>query len=248
MKLADYRSFCSHDRQSRDVLANIGFVDEADPVYPDLAFSLPETMFQRPARRARSRRKVAVGVYDYKGRGTSGGAAAAAYAGYLEKLAAFVSWLHAHDYDVRIILGDLTYDEAVVRDLRAVLDAKGTAGDRVEDEPARSVDQVVGQIADVDFVVASRFHNVLLSLLVGRPTVSISYNAKNDALMTDVGLGDYCQSVEDFEVDRLVQHFQSLERSAEPLMRSVATKVGSYRRDLAKQYGVLFEAVGAARR
>ena len=40
------------------------------------------------------------------------------------------------------------------------------------------------QIAEVEVVVASRFHNVLLALLLGKPVVSIAYNQKNDALMT----------------------------------------------------------------
>jgi polysaccharide pyruvyl transferase WcaK-like protein len=159
-------------------------------------------------------------------------------------------WLLEHDYDVRVIIGDLTYDEPVVRDLRAWLETRSIAEyrDRIEDEPAASVDQIIEQISDVDLVVASRFHNVLLSLLIGRPVVSISYNEKNDALMTDVGLAAYCQTVDRFEVPRLIEQLRSLENDAAALLESVAAKVATYRRELQGQYEILFQILGASRR
>jgi hypothetical protein len=148
---------------------------------------------------------------------------------------------------VRIIVGDLTYDEPVVRDLRAWLEAGPISGHshRFEDQPATSVDQVIDQIADADVVVASRFHNVLFGLLVGRPVLSIAYNAKNDALMGAVGLADYCRSVDTFEVDDLVERFCALEADARSLLPSVAARVAVYRRELERQYDALFGAVDA---
>jgi len=45
-------------------------------------------------------------------------------------------------------------------------------------------------------VVATRYHNVVCALRVGKPTISIGYAVKNDALLAGMGLADYCQSIE----------------------------------------------------
>jgi len=241
--LADIRSF--RDRQSQELLKSAGFSCDRDAIYPDLAFSMPESMTSRPATGSRPRRKVAVGVYDYRCRGAAGGADAVSYASYIEKLGKFVVWLFEHDYDVRIVIGDLTYDEPVVRDLRAWLTPGPISGHghQFEDQPARCVDEVVDQIADADVVVASRFHNVLFALLAGRPVLSIAYNAKNDALMADVGLANYCQSIDTFDVEGLVERFCALERNAHLLLPSIAAKVAFYRREVDRQYDRLFGVI-----
>ena len=65
----------------------------------------------------------------------------------------------------------------MVEDARQKLE--GTTGEAVscdiEDlaEPAESFEQLVEQLATVDFVVASRYHNVVLGLLLAKPVVSL---------------------------------------------------------------------------
>lgn len=75
---------------------------------------------------------------------------------------------------------------------------------------AASFGQLVEQFSTVDFVSASRYHNVGLGLLLGKPVVSLSFEAKHDALMSDVGLGEYCLSLDDFSLERLLEQFQRL--------------------------------------
>ncbi len=70
-------------------------------------------------------------------------------------------------------------------------------------EPTNSLHDIMCQIADTDIVVATRFHNVICALKLGRPTISISYEAKNDAVLADFGLGTFCQHIEHFDVERL---------------------------------------------
>jgi polysaccharide pyruvyl transferase WcaK-like protein len=183
-----------------------------------------------------------VGVYDFAGRGRGGAASTNAYREYLEKIGSFVIWLLERGYAVRVIIGDLSYDEGVLDDLRQWLRARGVgplaAG--LEDEIARSVEQVIEQIADCDIVVASRFHNVLLALLLARPVVSLSYNEKNDALMTEMGLGDFCQKIEDFRLDRLIEQLGEIERIAGDVRPLLLEKAASFRAALDRQYERLF--------
>ena len=66
-----------------------------------------------------------------------------------------------------------------------------------------------------DFVVATRFHNVVCALKLVRPTVSIGYEAKNDAVMTELGLGEFCQSIEELDLDLLNKQLAELMNNRE---------------------------------
>ncbi len=243
LRLADYRSY--RDRQSKDRLQKLGFAAEKDPVCPDLAFSLPETMAtERGAdtRRQSQKPTIGVGLFDHRGRGLGGPSDAAAYREYLEKIASFVMWLLEREYPVRVMIGDLTYDEPVLEDLRVLLASRGIAkyAGRFRDEAARSVEQVMDQLAGLDLVVASRFHNVLLALMLGKPVVSVSYNEKNDALMSQMGLGDYCRPIETFDLEWLVDRFTDIQANAARLKPGIVAKAAQFRSDLSRQYDVLF--------
>jgi polysaccharide pyruvyl transferase WcaK-like protein len=250
LRLADYRSY--RDLQSQEHLKRVGFASARDRVYPDLAFSLPKGLASPgtngpPPADARPRRSVAVGLYNYRGRGQASPADAAAYGDYLDTIGSFVMWLLEGGFAVRIIIGDLTYDEPVIGDLRRVLRDKGVGrfGDRLADEPAASVEDVMRQIAEVEVVVASRFHNVLLALLLGKPVVSIAYNEKNDALMTQMGLSRFCQSIDQLDLGRLIEQFTEIEANASTLGASIAAKGAAYRDRLDEQYQTVFATAGA---
>jgi polysaccharide pyruvyl transferase WcaK-like protein len=234
LRLAHYR--CYRDRQSRDLLEGIGFAAGQDPVYPDLAFSLPE--FAAPVGgRGGPRPLVAVGVYDY-----CGGGETTAYRVYLDKLCSFVLWLLERDYRVRIVVGDLSYDASVRSHLRGAIAARGVTprSDGLLDEPASSVEQLVEQLAGTDVVVATRFHNVVLALILGKPVLSISYNQKNDALMDQMGLAGYCQPIGQLDVDLLIRQFQDLEGNAARLRPVVLEKTRQNRALLEEEYAVIF--------
>jgi polysaccharide pyruvyl transferase WcaK-like protein len=242
LRMADYRSY--RDLHSKQEMQKSGFDDPHDSIFPDLAFSLPAppTNGAGQAGTPGAPRVVAVGLYNFKNRGLGSESDARAYRDYLEKLASFVAWLLDRNYRVRVIIGDLTYDEAVLHDFRALLESKGLRRDgvRLEDAAASSVEDVMHQIAAVDVVVASRFHNVLLGLFLGKPVVSIAYNEKNDALMAAVGLERYCQWIHDFGVDRLREQFLELEGDPEGIRRSIVTKAATFRDELDDQYRQLF--------
>jgi polysaccharide pyruvyl transferase WcaK-like protein len=246
LRLADYRSY--RDLQSKAHLQRVGFDADGDAVYPDLAFSLPKAMTARSPTAPRERPRVAVGIYNYRGRGQGSAEDAAAYRHYLDKVGSFVMWLLERHYDVRVIIGDLSYDEPVLGDLRRILENMDVARyrGRLDDEPAASVEEVMRQIADVDVVVASRFHNVLLGLLLGKPVVSISYNEKNDALMAEMGLSKYCQSIDRLDFDRLIEQFSDIQENAVPLRAAIAAKGTSYRDQLNEQYRVIFRRLQPA--
>jgi polysaccharide pyruvyl transferase WcaK-like protein len=77
-------------------------------------------------------------------------------------------------------------------------------------ETASSFHDVMSQIANTDVVVATRYHNVVCALMLGKPTISIAYAKKNDVLLAEMNLAEFCQHIEDLDVDLIVNQFTRL--------------------------------------
>ena len=243
LRLAAFRSF--RDDLSRDRAARLGAVVSGDHVYPDLAFSLPSEVLTGAAAAPSGAGAVGVGIYNYRGRGLGGPEAARAYQNYLRIICDFIVTQLGRGLPVRVIIGDYAYDEAVRLDVRAELEKRGAlaGGAPYADEPARSFEEVLEQLRSVELLVASRFHNVLLALLLGRPVVSISYDQKNDALMAGVGLASYCQPIDSLDAGRLAAQFDDLERNASLIRGPLAASAKAYRARLEEQYAQLLATI-----
>ncbi len=243
LALGDYRSY--RDRFSKEYLEGIGFSTMSDGVYPDLAFSLPKAML--PASKKCGHHKMVIGVgliayHDRRGRSESGDRI---YRKYISSVARLICMLMDHGYTVRLLIGDAVYDQDVRRDLRALLEARGEEyvnGARLVDEPASSVAELLPQLAATDLVVASRFHNVLLAIMLGKPVVALSYHEKIVSLMDELGLSKFCHDIEDFGTDKLVRQITTLERDAGNVRYRtlIEQRTEAYRKVLDEQYEFVF--------
>jgi polysaccharide pyruvyl transferase WcaK-like protein len=240
LSLADFRSY--RDDSSKQYLKSIGFPADNDPVYPDLAFSLPETML--PAGRDSKGRRLVVGLglMLYAGRYSVERPTNAIYAAYLETLVEFVKWLLAHEYNVRLLIGDLG-DAPVTRELRSLLKDRLVTDDdgRIIDEPVASVEDLLSQFAATDFVVATRFHNVLFALLLSKPVIAISFHHKCASLMSQMGLSEYCQDINRLSLGSLIEQFCRLEKNAGNLKPKIKQKVEGCRKALDDQYHLILQ-------
>jgi polysaccharide pyruvyl transferase WcaK-like protein len=170
-----------------------------------------------------------------------------AYRRYLEKVTAFVAWLLDRDYTVQLLIGDVSYDTRVKGDVKAMLQERdpARATGRIVDVPVSSVEQLIAQLAKTDMVVATRFHNILLALMLNKPVVALSYHEKITSLMSGVGLAEYCQDIDAPGVDGLVERFTRLERNAGATRSLIERKAEEFRSSLDEQYAriaSLFEA------
>jgi polysaccharide pyruvyl transferase WcaK-like protein len=235
---ACYRSY--RDEYSRNYLESVGFDISQDSIYPDLAFGLPiarHLLTQRDPGAGEGGLVVGLGVMSYSGSQAGAQEGQAIYQEYLRKVVAFGSWLLAAGHTVRLVLGDTMVDQRAFEDVRAALAASAPGvSERVIAEPVHSVQELLCQLAQTDVVVATRFHNVLLSLLVERPVISISYNQKNDDLMADMGLWAYCQPIRKFDVRRLQEQFQQLVANAGAVRQQIAVQTMRQRQLLDEQY------------
>jgi len=232
-RLAHYRSY--RDALSRDAMWRMGADTTRDEVYPDLAFALPA-----PPVAPEVEGTVGVGVMSYHGGNGDRGRAAEIHTAYVAAMQRFVRWLLDEGRRVRLICGDQV-DEAVVReilsDVRAHRPTLGSSD--VLADPVDSLDDVMSQLAAVDTVVATRYHNVLCALKLGKPTLSIGYAAKNDVLMAEMGLGEFCQSARSVDVDLLIEQFTALESRREQLRHAMTVTNQENVRRLKQQFAVL---------
>lgn len=182
---------------------------------------------------------------DYYGpRGKGDQPDAKAHRDYLSKMAAFVTWLNEHGYPVRVLIGDVSFDSSVVRCFMSLLKERGLVpGDgMLVSEPALTVDQLLNQLAATDIVVSSRFHNLVLSLMLNKPVMALSDHHKLDSLMVGMGMAEYCVQLRELNSKILIEKFIQLERNAETLKPHILRKAEEYRAALDQQYSPIFAA------
>jgi polysaccharide pyruvyl transferase WcaK-like protein len=218
-----------------------GLDTTTDHVYPDLAFALPDV-----TRDAGDQQTVGVGVMAYRGSDDDAGRADAIYAAYLASITGFVRWLLDDGRTVRLFVGDANgSDDLVVREIEADLRVSrpGLKPGRVVAEPVRTFAEVMRAVGPAGLVVATRFHNVLCAVKLGKPTISLGYAAKHRALMADMGLPEFCQATDALDVDLLIKQFTELESRSAELRPTVAERSAANARRLGEQFGELSEVL-----
>ncbi len=236
--LADYRSY--RDDFSRSYLASIGVDTRRDLVYPDLAFGLRPEISLPQGEKAQPG-VVGIGLMDYFGKRWTA-SSESVHADYVKQMAEFCAWLLQRGYTLRLLIGDLSYDKHIKADVLAAI--RGLRPElppsRIIDEPVTSIESLVAQLSATDLLVGTRFHNLLLALLLNKPVVALSYHEKIDSLMAGVGMGPYVQSIPTLRVEGLVERFTALEKNAEAIRALVARKVDEARAALDRQYADIF--------
>jgi len=246
-RLAFYRSY--RDAGSRDAMRQQGVDTTQDHVYLDLAFGIPAPPYD-PG----DPQTVGVGVMDYRGANDDRGQADELHASYVEKMKSFILWLVDSGRRVRLLVGDTNNsDEGVVQEILADLraDRPDLNPASVIAEPVSSFAELIRAMAPVSTVVATRFHNVICALMLSKPTISLGYSAKFNALMAEMGLSEFCQSAGSLDVGRLVEQFTELEKRQAQLRQTITERnmvnaqlVGD---QFAELSAVLFPADGSVR-
>jgi polysaccharide pyruvyl transferase WcaK-like protein len=240
LSLADFRSF--RDEASLKCIEGIGIRHRGDRIYPDLAFSLPMHM-ERESNG--SRPIVGLGVIEHHGIYGSVELNSDDYARYIETLAQFAAWLLARGYDIQLLIGDFNDVPALAQLTSLIRERVGdVAGKRVRGTPAQSAAEVMHQLGETDVVVATRFHNVLLALVLNKPSISISFHHKCSSLMDQMGLSEYCQDIQQLSVEKLIDKFCRMEENAPKLKQIIRERNEEHRRALDDQYRRIFQELG----
>jgi polysaccharide pyruvyl transferase WcaK-like protein len=243
-RLAFYRSY--RNAGSRDVMRQRGLDTSRDPVYPDLAFALPA-----PSHEPGDEQVVCLGVMEYHGSNDDRARADEIRSAYLDGMKRFARWLVDNGYTVRLTVGDTNgSDDAVVQEILAdVRESRpGLDPARVTAQPVVSYADVMAAMLPAGSVVAIRFHNILAALKLGKPTIGISYSPKHDALMAEMGLSGFCQPVNPFDYELLVQRFTELTSRSAELRKATAERSEANQKLLRQQFSELSAVLFPAHR
>ena len=235
-RLASYRSY--RDTLSHDAMRRNGVDTRPDHVYIDLAFGIPV-----PPYGSGDARTVGIGVMDFYGTNDDDRSQAdAIHNSYLENMKTFTRWLVDRDYKIRLFVGDTNgSDNTVVQEILADLRAYRPDLDQawVVAEPVSTFADLMRAMAPAGTVVATRYHNLICALMLSKPTLSVGYGEKNAALMADIGLAEYCQSVNSLDIDHLIKQFTDLESRAASVRQAITERNAEYGRLVERQFAEL---------
>ncbi|MFC1404185.1 MULTISPECIES: polysaccharide pyruvyl transferase family protein [Streptacidiphilus] len=227
-RLAAYRSY--RDAQSRDAMRAMGVDTSHDEVYPDLAFSLPSPQSSAPTGPGGP---VGVGVMAFHGGNDDRARAEQIHRRYLDGMTRFIRTLVEEGRTVRLITGDDVDIPAVAEVLDAVDSPLVTLAEMA------SLADLMKEVAAVDTVVATRYHNLICALKVGTPTLALCYAAKSEALLQGMGLGEFCHPAREVDADRLLEQFRELERRSAELRRELPERTRAAAEQLQDQFAAL---------
>lgn len=241
LRLADFRSY--REIAAIRYLQENDFDTRGDAIGPDLVFGLAPR--QLPAcGDAAGHMTVGLGLICYYGWQCGHEAGEAVFQRYMSHMKRFANHLVTQGYRIRILVGDNS-DTRPSQEIMNHLDATFPMGrgELFIAEPIDTVDDLLAQVAQVQVVVASRFHNVLCSLIAGRPTVSVGYHEKSRLLMAGVGLDNYCQEIDTLDFDRLVEQFALCWENRRLLEQLIQRQTAGYRAQLDEQYRSLLAGI-----
>ncbi|MFE1254151.1 polysaccharide pyruvyl transferase family protein [Streptomyces fungicidicus] len=231
-RLASYRSY--RDTLSRDAMRAMGVDTARDEVYADLVFALPAPRASEPSGPPGT---VCVGVMDFHGSNDERDRAEEIHRRYLDGTTRFVRALAGDGRPVRLLTGD-ELDVPVAGAIRDAVDSPLVTVARTA-----SLADLMKEMAAADTVVATRYHNLVCALKVGTPTLAVSYSAKSDTLMAEMGLGEYCHPAREADADRILQQFRELERRSAEVRATLSERNLVVARRVRHQFAALSAAL-----
>lgn len=241
-RLAYYRSY--RDAGAREALRLRDVDTTADHVYTDLAFALP-----CPTGEPGDPDLVGVGVMEYRGSNDERDRADAIYSSYVVAMKQLVRWLIDGGRKVRLFVGDTNgSDDRVVQEILADLRESRPDLDPSQVVAATTVSlgDVMREMSPCASVVAIRYHNLVAALRLSKPTISISYSAKHDVLISQMGLSGFSQPVNALDVDRLIDQFIELGNRSQELRNAMKERNAANEQLIKAQFSELSATVFSA--
>jgi polysaccharide pyruvyl transferase WcaK-like protein len=232
-RLAYYRSY--RDTRSRDAMRQRGLDVSKDRVFPDLVFAIPPASTEPGDPKI-----VGVGIMTYYGTNDDRARAGAIHAAYTHTMTRFIQWLLDDGRNVRLFVGDNGDAEAIAEITAALrVSHPQLAPGRLTAEPITTFAELMAAMAAASSVVATRYHNVMCALKLGKPAISVGYSTKNISLMEDMGLPEFWQHANDVDFGRLIEQFSKLETNSAQLRETIAQRNAELAAKLSDQFTVL---------
>ena len=232
-RLARYRSY--RDEVSSKFMQRQWTGSRADPIYPDLVFGLPLEDADAAGAPSDRPKTIGVGILNYYGWECSEALGVDIHHRYVRSIARLIARFGSSGHRVRLLVG--IEDEPFIGELEealGLLDVEPGAP-WIEKRIATSLSEHATHISGADIVVGTRYHTVIASLMLCRPTIALGYADKFDAVMADFGMQDYCTKAETFEVEHVMELVNQLAHEFDTVRSNLAERLSSSRSRLAEQ-------------
>ncbi len=180
------------DAGSREFMRRCGRDTGADQVCPDLAFATPHEV---PPQHVDGGgiRAVGLGVMSYGG--WSGRIEGQQYQEYLTLLDDIIDGISARGRRIVFLIGQPN-DRLAVEALTERAIRRGIPSDMLAGPPIDTFPDLLDVIGTTDYVIATRYHNVVGAMIMARPVISVGYAPKNAQLFEQIGLTPVDQHVD----------------------------------------------------
>jgi polysaccharide pyruvyl transferase WcaK-like protein len=251
LRMARYRSY--RDINTRRIAARMWRRAARDPIVPDIAFSLPSCQLPRPAgirSMAQGRPIIAVSPIAYAKPGAWAYQNAALYSRYLQEMARVTSQLLQGDCFLLFVYSSLGNDDRVVSEILERLDedSRRRAARQMHTPAIRTWKDLVGQLRDADFLIASRLHSAILAFVAQTPTVAISFDPKVGWVMQDLGQTDYLLHIQNFTAEDVIRALERVKQHKESIIEQLRSYPVGIQSASTRQYDALAELAMASRK
>jgi len=234
LRMADYRSF--RDGYSKEIAISLG-VKGKNHVFPDIAFGLPVDARKRCITERSVKMVVGVNPMAYYDPRCWPKNDPEVYRSYIRKLADTTSWLMGKGHKVVLFSSD-RMDSCAIADVEHLVRDGwvGTRSPLMERAAIASLDALILKLNDVDAVVATRLHSLLLSSLLQKPVLAISPQKKVEALMDSLGQKEFVIDIRQFTLEEFQAKFTLLEGCRETIATEIGERVSRFREELGVQF------------
>lgn len=237
LKQADYVSF--RDEKSQKLARSSGFTGKSY-VFPDNVYGLDNNLATSAESQRAKELIVGFAPVPYgdpqlhpneKDR--------VVYDTFLSKCTSIHEWLSANRYSVWLFGTDVGVDPPVNKQLLSAVRDQNKGGS-LKDYNPQTVQEVLELMSRMDYIITCRFHGVIFAHLLNKPVVAIAHHPKVITLMNELGLGDYCVDIRDFDPVQVTDMFSSLVHNSHEVKASMSESLCRYRSELERQYDELF--------
>lgn len=103
---------------------------------------------------------------------------------------------------------------------------------------------IVNLLAQVDLLIATRFHSAIFSALAKTPFISIGYQTKSLGTLENLGLGTFSLDISEVSTDRIMAFVEALLKDREVYRDRIAQAVSEARRRIFQKLEGCFDALG----
>lgn len=237
LTIARYCSF--RDAGTQVIVRDRIWKDCEGKVVPDLAFGYDVKAEHYRSGSSGNNRRVAIGPIPYYDTrpGSWPEKDGSRYAEYLDKMVSLCRVLMDNGCHLTFIVGGIASDSQVIRDiverLEPVLEKASCPGYSVPD--ITSVGDLLNELSTVDVVISSRFHGVLLALLLYKPVLAISFERKIDQIMADFSQSEFCVGIDGFDPNDLLGTFNDIWDNRAEISRTVKQYADRCREEVVMQ-------------